>query len=343
MVGVAVNKRVNKRQIFPRVTVLLCVHINSARSLVYRASAHSCSGRTILARFSGSQPLFFADKSRPFSMPFRPSAVVCAKKSSSKVWLARQARDPYVKLRASDGSAAAASTSYRSRSAFKLLEMDDKWRFLTPRDVRVVLDLGSAPGGWSQVVAQKLGWDETPAPHVNAVLRDSWSATNPLDISDSDLNGESLGRGRGTIVAVDLLRMSPIPGVQFVQADFLVPETESLIRGLIARQAGNEGKADIILCDMAGNSTGNAFHDIESSLAICTSVFEFTKRHIRSAQSIGREMGGVLLIKHFAHPLLHHFRTQHLVPNFNDVKYLKPNASRTESKEGYFLCRGWKG
>ncbi|KAJ7262778.1 ribosomal RNA methyltransferase FtsJ domain-containing protein [Mycena haematopus] len=275
-------------------------------------------------------------------MAFRPSATLCTKKSSSKVWLARQARDPYVKLRASSETP---NTSYRSRSAFKLLEMDEKWRFLTPRDVKVVLDLGSAPGGWSQVVAQKLGWDATPAPREKDALRDSWSATNPLDISTPGL--ELLGRGRGTIVAVDLLRMSPIPGVQFIQADFLAPDTEPLIRGLVAHQAGDEGRADgradVILCDMAGNSTGNVFHDIESSLAICTSVFEFTKRHIRSADSVGRELAGVLLIKHFAHPLLHHFRTQHLVPNFNDVRYLKPNASRTESKEGYFLCRGWKG
>ncbi|KAF7361286.1 Ribosomal RNA large subunit methyltransferase E [Mycena sanguinolenta] len=271
-------------------------------------------------------------------MAFRPSAILSTKKSSSKVWLARQARDPYVKLRASSETP---DISYRSRSAFKLLEMDEKWHFLTPRDVKVVVDLGSAPGGWSQVVAQKLGWDKTPAPRENDALRDSWSAINPLDISDPGL--ELSGRGRGTIVAVDLLRMNPIPGVQFVQADFLAPDTESLIHGLVARQVGEQGRTDVILCDMAGNSTGNTFHDIESSLAICTSVFEFTKRHIRSAESVGRELGGVLLIKHFAHPLLHHFRTQHLVPNFNDVRYLKPNASRTESKEGYFLCRGWKG
>ncbi|KAJ6589080.1 ribosomal RNA large subunit methyltransferase J [Mycena capillaripes] len=274
-------------------------------------------------------------------MPFRPSAIVCAKKPSSTVWLARQARDPYVRLRSSPGSspdASLAASSYRSRSAFKLLEMDEKWHFLANRDVQVVLDLGSAPGGWSQVVAQKLGWE-----------RESWSSPrppngdaadyNPLDISDAEP-----ARGRGTIVAVDLLSMTPISGVHFLQADFLASDTEARIRDIVARQAprGSAGKADVILCDMASNSTGNAFHDIESSLAICTSVFEFTKRHMRSAQSIGRDMGGVLLMKHFVHPLLHMFRKEHLERSFADVRYVKPNASRTESKEAYFLCRGWK-
>ncbi|KAJ7034687.1 ribosomal RNA large subunit methyltransferase J, partial [Mycena alexandri] len=258
----------------------------------------------------------------------------------SSVWLARQARDPYVRLRSSP-NASVASPSYRSRSAFKLLEMDEKWHFLDHRDVQVVLNLGSAPGGWSQVVAQKLGWDNARAPRMSERCTPypeagtNWSSKpedfNPLDISDLEASGgNSGGLGRGTIIAVDRLHMPPIAGVQFIQADFLEADTEVLLRGLIAHQAGPAGKADVILCDMAANATGNAFRDIEDSLAICDSVFEFTKRHIRSAESVGRAMGGALLLKH-------------LEPNFNDVRYIKPNASRTESKEGYFLCRGWKG
>ncbi|KAJ6602468.1 ribosomal RNA large subunit methyltransferase J [Mycena vulgaris] len=303
-------------------------------------------------------------------MPFRPSFLACAQKSSSTAWLARQARDPYVKLRSSpDASASLAATSYRSRSAFKLLEMEERSRFLDQRDVQVVLDLGAAPGGWSQVVAQKLGWDRPPPPMKKKERMqepaahypregDTWSApspsrqrrpapppddsaedtTNPLDISDLGAR-----RGRGTIIGVDLLRMNPIPGVQFIQADFLAVDTEALIRSIIERKRGPLGKADVILCDMAGNSTGNTVHDIESSMSICTSVFEFAQRHLRSAESIGRHMGGVLLIKHFVHPLTHMFRKEHLETGFNDVKFLKPDASRSESKEAYFLCRGWKG
>jgi 23S rRNA (uridine2552-2'-O)-methyltransferase len=185
--------------------------------------------------------------------------------------------------------------------------MDEKWQFLVHRehrdfrgephrDIQVVLDLGAAPGGWSQVVSQKLGWD-TLKPARYSESSDGWSAPtpsaphNPLDISDVEL----LGRGQGTTIAVDLLPMIPIPGVQFIQADFLAPDTEALIRSIIANQTGTAGKADVILCDMASNSMGNVFHDIESSLAICTSVFEFSKRHLRSAESVGRDMGGVLL------------------------------------------------
>lgn len=265
-------------------------------------------------------------------MPFRPSrSLAYAKKSSSTAWLSRQARDPYIRLRASpDATALIAATPYRSRSAFKLLEMEEKYKFLDHRDVQVVLDLGSAPGGWSQVVAQKLGWEHRPRRVREATTpypqtRDdgtSWSAPalsssrrrpfpsaapppqsqeeeelfDPLNISDLEANASS--PGRGVVIGVDLLRMTPILGVQFLQADFLAADTATLIDSIITRTRGphaHDAKADVILCDMASNSTGNAFHDIESSLAICTSVFEFSRHYLRSAQSIKRELGGVLL------------------------------------------------
>ncbi|KAJ7208026.1 ribosomal RNA large subunit methyltransferase J [Mycena pura] len=308
-------------------------------------------------------------------MLFRPSPIVCAKKPSSTLWLARQARDPYVRLRSSPHPSAG-GVAYRSRSAFKLLEMNDKWamRFLDYPDVRVVLDLGSAPGGWSQVAARKLGWDPQPArmreaktPYPRADGSDgdrgtgSWSArarppsrdddlpanANPVDISDLENHAGGtggMGLGRGTIIAVDLLRMTPIPGVQFIQADFLAPDTEELIRSIIAHRTGDgdDAKADVVLCDMAANLTGTHYHDMEASLTICTSVLEFCKRHMRSAESIGRQLGGVLLMKHFVHPALHVFRTEILATRFTDVRFLKPHASRPESNEGYFICRGWK-
>jgi len=138
--------------------------------------------------------------------------------------------------------------------------------------------------------------------------------------------------------------MSPILGVHTLQADFLDPKSESLIRTLMAGPKGTkDGKADVILCDMAANATGNYVHDSESSLKICTAVFEFAQRNLRTTREIGRSAGGVLLIKHFAHPLLHTFRAEQLEKCFHTVRHIKPQASRAESKEGYYLCLGWKG
>ncbi|CAK5263336.1 unnamed protein product [Mycena citricolor] len=245
-------------------------------------------------------------------MVFRPSLTLYAKKPSSTVWLSRQSRDPYVRLRSSSNmnpggqpghGNAVAPFSYRSRAAFKLLEMEERWKFLKHRDVGVVLDLGAAPGGWSQVVAKTLGWDgdarsgghersgtahEEKAESTEGL---DWGDVNPLDISSF----ESAKRGRGMIIAVDLLPMIPIAGVQFVQADFMAQETHNSIRALIEQNTGQGGKADLILCDMAENSSGNAFRDIESSLRICESVLHFTKLHLRPAKEIGRVNGGVLL------------------------------------------------
>src|SRR5215218_8635508 len=101
-------------------------------------------------------------------------------KLSSKLWLERQLNDPYV--------ACAKREGYRSRAAYKLLEIDDKFRFLKP-GARVV-DLGAAPGGWAQVAAQRVG----------------------------------AGEGRGKVVGIDLLPVEPLAGADFVELDFMAPE-----------------------------------------------------------------------------------------------------------------------
>ncbi|KAJ7072803.1 ribosomal RNA methyltransferase FtsJ domain-containing protein [Mycena amicta] len=284
-------------------------------------------------------------------MPFRPSAVACSKKPSSTLWLARQARDPYVRQRNVPSRSSSPQypghglASYRSRAAFKLLEIDQKYQFLAQRSVRIILDLGAAPGGWSQVAAQKLGWAKYGLKKGDEGV--SWTGKNGANWSDTSssspysnwdasddemIKSSELGRGRGLIVAVDLLPMAPIPGVQSLQADVFAPETDALIRSILHSQS--QSKADVILCDMASNATGNPLHDIQASLDICTSVLAFSERHLGEA--------GVLLIKHFVHPLLHHFRHEQLDQRFRDVRFIKPAASRDESKEGYFLCRGWK-
>ena len=126
---------------------------------------------------------------------------------SSKLWLQRQLNDPYV--------ARARDEGLRSRAAFKLIEIDDKHRLLKP-GARVV-DLGAAPGGWSQVAAKRTG----------------------------------AGEGRGRAVAIDLLDLAPLAGVEFLQRDFLDPGAPDAIKALLG------GPADVVLSDMAANATGH--------------------------------------------------------------------------------------
>src|ERR1700755_872849 len=108
------------------------------------------------------------------------------RKLSSKLWLERQLNDPYVAQAKRDG--------YRSRAAYKLLEIDDKYRLLKPG--QTVVDLGAAPGGWSQVAAMRVGAAE----------------------------------GKGRVVAIDLLEMGEIPGVQFAQLDFHAADAPDRLR-----------------------------------------------------------------------------------------------------------------
>src|SRR6185295_18991795 len=128
---------------------------------------------------------------------------------SSRQWLERQLNDPYV--------ARAKREGYRSRSAYKLLENDEKHHLLK-RGARVV-DLGAAPGGWSQVAAKRAG------------------------------AAQGKGRTEGRVVAIDLLAMDPIPGVTFLQLDFLDRQAPDKLKALIG------GEADVVLSDMAANAT----------------------------------------------------------------------------------------
>ena len=142
---------------------------------------------------------------------------------SSKRWLERQLNDPYV--------ARAKAEGLRSRAAFKLADIDDRHHLLKPG--RSVVDLGAAPGGWSQVAARRVGADE----------------------------------GRGRVVAIDLLPMEPIAGVSFAQLDFLDPATPLRLRDMLG------GPADVVLCDMAPAATGHAGTDHLRSLALAEAGF----------------------------------------------------------------------
>ncbi|WP_022721349.1 RlmE family RNA methyltransferase [Rhodopseudomonas sp. B29] len=128
-------------------------------------------------------------------------------KLSSKLWLDRQLNDPYVAQAKRDG--------YRSRAAYKLTEIDDKFRIL--KTGMAVVDLGAAPGGWSQIAAKRIGAAD----------------------------------GRGRVVAIDLLEMGEIPGVTFAQLDFLDAAAPDKLRAMLG------GGADFVMSDMAANTTGH--------------------------------------------------------------------------------------
>ena len=146
---------------------------------------------------------------------------------SSKLWLERQLNDPYV--------ARARREGLRSRAAYKLAEIDDKHRFLRPG--ARVLDLGSAPGGWSQVAARRVGAAD----------------------------------GRGRVVAIDVLEMEPIAGVTFARLDFLEPGAPERIEALLG------GPADVVLSDMAANATGHKRTDHLKIMALVEAAAEFAR------------------------------------------------------------------
>jgi 23S rRNA (uridine2552-2'-O)-methyltransferase len=150
------------------------------------------------------------------------------RKVSSQRWLERQLNDPYVARSKSEG--------YRSRAAYKLIEIDDRFKFLKPG--RRVVDLGAAPGGWSQVAADRVGSTDAA----------------PL------------------IVAIDYLDVDPLPGVVLLKQDFLEPDAPNLIK-----QALGGRKADIVLSDMAAPTTGHKATDHLRIVALCEVAADFAR------------------------------------------------------------------
>lgn len=145
--------------------------------------------------------------------------------ASSRRWLERQLNDPYV--------ARARREGYRSRAAFKLAEIDDKFHLLGPG--RTVVDLGAAPGGWSQIAAARVG----------------------------------AAAGQGRVIAIDLLGMDPIPGAAVLQLDFLAADAPGRLVAALA------GKADVVLSDMAANATGHKRTDHLRTMALVEAAADF--------------------------------------------------------------------
>jgi 23S rRNA (uridine2552-2'-O)-methyltransferase len=148
--------------------------------------------------------------------------------TSSARWLERQLNDPYV--------VAAKREGFRSRAAYKLLEMDDKYRLLKPG--QRVVDLGAAPGGWSQIAADRV---------------------KSID-------------GRGQVVAIDYLGMEALPGVEIVELDFNDPDAETRLKCLM-----RDGGADIVLSDMAAPTVGHAKTDHMRIMALAESAAHFAR------------------------------------------------------------------
>jgi 23S rRNA (uridine2552-2'-O)-methyltransferase len=206
------------------------------------------------------------------------------RKLSSKLWLERQLNDPYVAQAKRDG--------YRSRAAYKLLEIDDKHHFLRPG--LVVVDLGAAPGGWSQIAAKRVG-----------------AADN-----------------RGKVIAIDLLEMPEIAGVTFAQMDFLANDAPARLLDMIG------GRADVVLSDMAANTTGHRKTDQLRILGLVEGAAAFAADVLNP--------GGIFVAKVFQSGADAELLAQ-LKRDFATVKHVKPASSRQDSSERYVLAIGFRG
>ncbi len=200
---------------------------------------------------------------------------------SSQRWLARNAKDPYVKRARQEGA--------RSRAIYKLEEIDRRDRLLRPG--MTVVDLGAAPGGWSQYVKSHVG-------------------------------------DTGRVLALDILPMEPIVGVDFIEGDF----TQQPVLDLLIQRL--PGKAvDLVISDMAPNMSGMASVDRARVMNLAELALDFADKALRP--------GGSLLIKTFQGAGFNEFHAQ-MRRRFEKLVSRKPSASRAESKEIYLLGRGFR-
>jgi 23S rRNA (uridine2552-2'-O)-methyltransferase len=202
---------------------------------------------------------------------------------SSKLWLERQLNDPYV--------ARAKREGFRSRAVYKLAEIDDKFHFLKPGGK--VVDLGAAPGGWSQLVAKRVG-------------------TAP---------------GKGRVVAIDILKMETVPGVDFLELDFLDEKAPQILRDVLG------GPADVVLSDMAANATGHRQTDHLKIMALVEVAAEFATEVLKP--------GGAFVAKVLQGGTESSLLAS-LKRDFASVKHVKPAASRADSAELYLVATGFR-
>jgi 23S rRNA (uridine2552-2'-O)-methyltransferase len=213
---------------------------------------------------------------RGLAVPVRSTR---GRSAASQRWLARQLNDPYV--------AAAKAQGWRSRAAFKLIELDERFKLIRP-GLRVV-DLGAAPGGWTQAALQ---------------------------------------RGAASVVALDLLPMEPVRGATVLQGDFTDPAAVAQVEAALG------GKADLVLSDMAPNTTGHGATDHLRIMALAEAALDFALAVLAEDGAFvakvfqgGSEREMLARMKHA----------------FGSVRHAKPPASRKESSELYVVATGFRG
>ena len=203
-----------------------------------------------------------------------------AAKKSSVAWLQRQANDPYV--------ARAQKEGWRARAVYKLTEINDKFKFL--KNGQVVVDLGAAPGSWSQYIAM----------------------TFP----------------RSRVIAMDLLPIKPIPGVKFYEGDFT---TEEALQWLESKTEKNN--VDIVLSDMAPNTTGHQKTDHLRQMTLLEYAWDFAKQTLKP--------GGTFVAKSFTGGTTDEL-LKDIKKSFDSVHHIKPPSSRKDSVEMFIVGLGFK-
>ena len=197
---------------------------------------------------------------------------------SGKRWLQRQSNDPYVKQARAEG--------YRARAAYKLKELDQRDKLF--RNGMRVVDLGAAPGSWSQVAIERIG------------------------------------ERQGTVVALDILPMEPLSGVQFIQGDFREDEPLAELEASVGK------KVDLVLSDMAPNMSGIGPADQARSMYLAELALDFALHWLQPK--------GALVIKLFQGDGFDAFMAQ-VKAKFVQVNVRKPEASRSESREVYVVAK----
>ncbi|HEU4459053.1 MAG TPA: RlmE family RNA methyltransferase [Methylibium sp.] len=215
-------------------------------------------------------------------------------KKVNKAWLNDHINDPYVKLALKEG--------YRARAAYKLKEIDEALALVRPG--QLVVDLGSAPGAWSQYLRRRFAPKEAGA------------------------GGAAVGALNGTIVALDVLPMEPIEGVRFIRGDF---HEADVLAELEAALAGRP--VDLVVSDMAPNLSGVASSDSARIALLVELALEFAEKHLKPQ--------GALVCKVF-HGSGYSQLVEQFKQRFKVVKRIKPKASRDRSAETFLVGLGLK-